>query len=347
MIWWGMEVVKAVRFRARGVRTMVTALAFLGVTIGLSACGEGDGVEGAGDDSVIVQVPRGAAFQTVVDTLEVRGLVGHPLLFRAYARLRTADREIRAGSYAFAPDASWGDVLDALTEGRVMTVALTVPEGFTLPLIAPRLAEMAGIAEDSALARMRDSSLVASLDVPGPTLEGYLFPDTYRFAAGSSLQSMLRTMVQRYRALWTPRRIELLDSMQMSEAELVTLASIVQAEARVVEEMDTIASVYHNRLQLGMRLEADPTVLYALGGHRERLLYAAMDSVADNPYNTYTSAGLPPGPIGSPGEAAIDATLQPAETDFLFFVARADGTHVFTRTLAEHNRAVAEVRRNR
>ena len=125
---------------------------------------------------------------------------------------------------------------------------------------------------------------------------------------------------------------------------LVTLASIVQAEARTPDEMPVIASVYHNRLARGQLLQADPTVLYALGGHRTRLLFAAMDSVADHPYNTYTHAGLPPGPIGSPGTAALDATLNPAQTDFYYFVARPDGTHVFSRTLAEHNQAVARLR---
>jgi UPF0755 protein len=130
----------------------------------------------------------------------------------------------------------------------------------------------------------------------------------------------------------------------MTEAEVVTLASIVQAEARLRDEMPTIASVYHNRLDRNHLLQADPTVLYALGGPRARLLYAAMDSVADNPYNTYTHVGLPPGPIGSPGLAAFDATLSPAETDFFYFVAHPNGAHIFSRTLAEHNRAVAQTR---
>jgi UPF0755 protein len=119
----------------------------------------------------------------------------------------------------------------------------------------------------------------------------------------------------------------------------MTLASIIQAEARRVEEMPTISAVYHNRLRLGYRLQADPTVLYALGGRRERLLFAAIDSVADNPYNTYTQRGLPPGPIAAAGEAAIHAALYPADESYLYFVARPDGSHIFTRSLEEHNRA--------
>ncbi|MDX1568365.1 MAG: endolytic transglycosylase MltG [Longimicrobiales bacterium] len=299
----------------------------------------------------MIHVPRGAPFSTVVDTLEARGLVDWATPFHLFGRLRGADTDIRAGSYVFPRDASWNRILGDLTEGRVQTLPVTIPEGLTLREIAPRLAPIAETTEDSALATLQDSELARALDVPGPTLEGYLFPDTYRFAPGVGVPFMATAMVVRYEAYWTAGRRARLDSLDWTERELVTLASVVQAEAARTEEMDTIASVYHNRLDRRMRLEADPTVLYALGGHRERLLYPAMDSVADNPYNTYTHRGLPPGPIGSPGEDALDATLWPAETDFLYFVAQpgtlGGGGHVFSRTLAEHNRAVAEYRRQR
>lgn len=324
-------------------RSTAAVVLGIGLVASLHGCSDGD----VAAERVVMEVPRGAPFGSVVDTLEARGLVEWPLLFHVYARLRGADREIRAGSYAFAADASWDDVLDDLTAGRVLTVSVTVPEGWTSRRIAPRIARIAGVREDSALAVLQDRDLADGLDVPGPGLEGYLFPDTYRFAPGISVRGIVETMVERYRSIWTPERRTRLESLGMTERELVTLASIVQAEARLQSEMDTIAGVYHNRLDLGMRLEADPTVLYALGGHRERLLYAAMDSVADHPYNTYTRAGLPPGPIGSPGEAAIDATLRPADTSYRFFVARADGSHVFSETLAEHNRAVARARSER
>jgi UPF0755 protein len=181
------------------------------------------------------------------------------------------------------------------------------------------------------------------LGVPGPGVEGYLFPDTYRFARGIAPRAVLGAMTARYREVWTPERRARLESLGMTESELVTLASIVQAEARVMEEMPQIAGVYHNRLERGMLLQADPTVLYALGGYRARLLFAAIDSVAEHPYNTYTRPGLPPGPIGSPGEAAIDAALNPTG-DYLYFVAWPDGSHVFTRSLAEHNEAVIRAR---
>lgn len=300
-----------------------------------------------GGDPVTVTIPPGASFANVTDSLVSRGLVSRPRIFTLLARVRGLDRGIRAGSYSFQPGASWSSLLEDLVSGRVLTVAVTVPEGFTLTQMAGRLTGVTGLPEDSILAVLRDESMAAERELPGPGLEGYLFPDTYRFAEGTDLEQVVDAMVRRYKAMWTPRRETRREELGLSEREVVALASIVQAEARVVEEMPTIAAVYHNRLRLGWPLQADPTVLYALGGHRPRLLYAAMDSVANHPYNTYTHPGLPPGAIGAPGEAALEATLFPLDVDFLFFVARADGSHVFSRTLAEHNRAVQESRRER
>lgn len=316
-------------------------LALAAVAVAVTACDRPEG------EPILVQVPNGATFATVTDTLEARGLVSWPGLFRAYARVRGDDDRIKAGLYALVPGTGWDGILDALTGGRVVTVPLVIPEGFRLPQIAPRVAELTGLPPDSVLQVLSDGTADSMHAVPGPGLEGYLFPDTYRFAAGVSLDAVIGALVDRYQAVWTPERRSRLDSLGLTEREAVTLASIVQAEARRPEEMPRIASVYLNRLKLGWLLQADPTVLYALGGPRPRLLFAAIDSVADSPYNTYTQAGLPPGPIGSPGEAAIDATLNPADEAFLYFVARPDGSHVFSRTLSEHNRAVAESRRER
>ncbi len=316
--------------------------AYVGATVltaTLAACGsDGPAVE--------LSVPVGAGFSEVLDTLEDRGVVRRPGLFALYARLRGADREVRAGRYTLTEGGSWSGILRTLTRGEVMTMAMTIPEGFTLRQMAPRIAEVSGVSADSVMARLEGERLADELEVPGPTVEGYLFPDTYRFASGTRITTILRTMTDRYREMWTPERRARLAALEMTEREAVTLASIIQAEARHVEEMPTISGVYHRRLELGWLLQADPTVQYALGEPRERLLYAAIDSVADNPYNTYTQSGLPPGPIGAPGELAIEAALAP-EGDYLYFVARPDGSHVFTRSLVEHNRAKAESQRMR
>jgi UPF0755 protein len=296
---------------------------------------------------VEITVPPGATFSEVVDTLEARGVLRKPALFRAYARAKGLETQVRSGQYSFLRPTPWSRILRDLTEGRVLTENLTIPEGFTLRQIAPRIASITEEAEEAVLAVLTTPDADEEWDVPGPGLEGYLFPDTYRFAPGVPLNEVLAAMVARYQAVWTPERLEALEARGLTEAELVTLASIVQAEARIRSEMPTIASVYSNRLDRNHLLQADPTVLYALGGPRPRLLYAAMDSVADHPYNTYTHVGLPPGPIGAPGTSAIDAALSPADTDYFYFVAHPDGSHVFSRTLSEHNRAVAETRRER
>ena len=228
-----------------------------------------------------------------------------------------------------------------------MTIPMTVPEGFRLLQIAPRISEVTGVTQDSVLSVINNSDHLASLEIPGPNAEGYLFPDTYRFAPGVSVESVLKAMTDRYHSTWSEARRVQLEELDMTENELVTMASIIQAEARHNGEMPRISSVYHNRLREGWLLQADPTVLFALGGPRSRLLYAAIDSVADHPYNTYSQPGLPPGPICSPGDLALAAALNPAQEDFMYFVARPDGSHVFTRTLVEHNRAKLEAQRER
>jgi UPF0755 protein len=294
-----------------------------------------------------VVVPPGATLAQVVDSLEAQGVVRAAGLFEVYARARGAAPRIKAGHYEMPAPSSWASVVRRLTRGEVLTEPMTVPEGFTLAQMAPRIAELSGVTADSVTALLESAELAERLEVPGPGLEGYLFPDTYRFASGVPPEGVVAAMVARYHSTWTPERRARLEEIGLTEQEAVTLASIVQAEARHEEEMTRIAGVYHNRLERGWLLQADPTVLYALGGYRARLLFAAIDSVADNPYNTYEFAGLPPGPIGSPGEAAIDAALRPAEHDFMYFVAWPDGTHIFTRSLADHNEAVDSARRAR
>ncbi len=302
---------------------------------------------GAGElgEPVRVTVPPGVSFATVLDTLVERGIVDGPRRFGLYARLKGADRQIRSGDYDLTPGASWGDILESLTTGRVNTEEITIPEGFTLADMAERIAQVTEEAPETVGAQLSDSTAHSRWDVPGPGLEGYLFPDTYRFARGVALDVVVAAMVEQYHSVWTPERTARLAELEMSEAEIVTLASIIQAEARQVTEMPTISAVYHNRLRLGYLLQADPTVLYALGGRRERLLFAAIDSVADNPYNTYTQRGLPPGPIGAPGDAALQAALYPSDESYLYFVARPDGSHLFTNSLEEHNRARGVARR--
>ena len=295
----------------------------------------------------VVEVPRGATFREVAAILETEQVIGRPWVFRIYARIRGLDRSVKAGTYRLWRGAPYGEVLGTLTDGRVVTHPMTIPEGWTLDGMAGRIAAATG-ADSATVARILERASHSDWDVPGPGLEGYLFPDTYRFADGVGVERVVAAMVLGYRNYWTPERRELLAESGLTERELVTLASIIQAEAGNTREMPTISSVYHNRLRIGMLLQADPTVMYALGdrlgGRRSRLLFAAIDSVADHPYSTYHHAGLPPGPIGAPGAAAMDAALAPESTDYLYFVAGPDGSHIFNRTLREHNNTVNRIR---
>ncbi|MGH7475742.1 MAG: endolytic transglycosylase MltG [Longimicrobiales bacterium] len=293
----------------------------------------------------LVNVPPGASFAQVADSLASRGLIRHPLPFRVYAQLVGDDRSVKAGTYRFRTGTGWNPMLEDLRLGRVVTERLVIPEGWDLQRIVPRIAAITRVPADSIMRLMTDSTSAGGLGLPGPTLEGYLYPATYTFPVGVTLDSVITRLVETYRRVWTPERRARADSIGMSERDVVTLASIIEKEARVQSEMPLISSVYHNRLERGIPLQADPTVQYALGVHRERLLYAAIDSVADNPYNTYRHAGLPPGPIASPSQLAIDAALNPAETDYYYFVAAPDGSHIFTRSLDDHNRARLQVRR--
>jgi UPF0755 protein len=306
----------------------------------------GCGGEGEGEP-VRVNIPAGSSFGQVTDSLAAHDIIGSRLFFKIYGRVKGDASSVKPGVYAFKRGTAWSDILTSLREGKVLTARIVVPEAWDLRGIAPRIAEATGLNADSILLVMTDSATAARFDVPGPTLEGYLYPLTYTFPLSAPLDTILASMVRAYRQIWTPARQARADSIGLSEREVITLASIVEKEARQRSEMPAISGVYHNRLERGYRLEADPTVQYALGAHQQRLLYEHIDSTANNPYNTYRIVGLPPGPIASPSALGIDAALRPQEHAFFFFVARPDGSHVFTRNLDEHNRAKAQVRRLR
>jgi len=332
--------------RYGGVVRAGAALLLVWAATGLAGCTSADPeAPESTTEQTEVRIPSGATAVQIGRVLQRAGLVRFPRAFALTARITGAEGSLKAGRYRFARDASWFQILDQLERGSVETVSLTIPEGFTLWQIAARIAAFTGDDPDSVRLLLADSALTAALAVPGPTLEGYLFPDTYRLAEELPARAVIEALVERYREFWTPDRRARLDSLGLTESELVTLASIVEKEARVAEERPVIAGVYWNRLQRGMLLQADPTVQYALGGEpRERLLYSDIDAVKDHPYNTYSQTGLPPGPIASPGEAALEAALSPADVPYLFFVARPDGSHVFTRTNREHVNAKNRIR---
>ena len=317
----------------RGSRSLA-AMAFM---LAIAACGSGSGTP------VRVTIPQGATLRVAADSLARAGVVLYPRFFRVYASFRRGDRAIKAGTYMLRPHEGWGTVLDALRRGKGLVRIVTIPEGFSIGQIAPLLESKLGQPADSVKAAVSDTALLHQLDVPTKTLEGYLFPDTYTFAEGTTSRTAVDMMVRRFEQVWKPEWTARLDTLHLSRNDVMALASIVEKEARLPEERPVIAAVYMNRLRANIPLQADPTVQYALGKHVARVYYKDLE--VESPYNTYKHAGLPPGPIASPGKPSIEAALYPANVPFIYFVAFPDGHHEFRRDLAGHEQAKLQARK--
>ncbi len=293
---------------------------------------------------VTIVVEPGTPVRVLARQLEEARVIKSPLLFEAWVRLGGDAGRIQAGTYELPRDHSLPAVVDVLVGGRTLLASITVPEGLRLEETAGQAARGLGIDSAAFVAAATDPALADSLGLEGTTLEGYLFPETYRLDPSVGERELARFMVDHFREVFKPVWRARAESLGRSVDEIVTLASIVEEEARVPEERAVIAGVFWNRLAVGMPLEADPTVQYALGGHRERVLYRDLD--IDSPYNTYRNPGLPPGPISSPGRAALEATLYPDSIPYLYFFATGEGgRHTFSETFAEHNRKRRELNR--
>jgi len=296
-----------------------------------------------------VTVPQGASFAQVLDTLEAHRLIGNRTWLKLRARLSGADRAVQAGTYRVARGTPADALLRQLALGTRPEVRLTVPEGLTVADLAALAEEKLEIPADSVRAAAADSALADSLGIDGGSLEGFLRPDTYQLPEEVTGRGLVTRMASEFLRTWKPEWDARLDTLGMSRREVVTLASIVEGEARVDSERETIAGVYHNRLRIRMALQADPTVQYAImlrTGERKKRLYEK-DYGLKSPYNTYLNPGLPPGPVNSPSLRSIEATLYPAAVPYLYFVAAGDGSHTFSRSYAEHLRAIAAARRAR
>jgi UPF0755 protein len=319
------------------------ALATLGMTAAvlLTACRSNSAPER-------VTLPAGASFAAVTDSLTAHRVVTNRTWFTLLARLRGVDRSVHAGVYQFAPGLSAWQVLGILAKGQAVTLRFTVPEGLTILDLADLGSERLGISEDSLIAAARDGVTASRiLGFPVKSFEGFLRPETYSLPGGIEANELVRLMAESFRSEWRPEWDVRLDSLRLSQVELVTLASIVEGEARADDERETIAGVYYNRLRIGMALQADPTVQYAIAlktGKRKPRLYKK-DYQFASPYNTYLRPGLPPGPVNSPSLRSIEASLYPARVPYLYFVAGPGGRHLFSRTYDEHRSNIARVRR--
>jgi UPF0755 protein len=290
-----------------------------------------------------VIVPKGASFSTATDSLGKAGLVGSKFFFKLYARAKQTDRNIKPGTYLIKRGTPWSEIIAALHGGHGLVNTITIPEGFTIAQITPLLAQALSVPVDSVTAAVSDTAMLHRLAIPTKTLEGYLFPDTYAFPDGTKARAAVLEMVKRFEREWKPEWTTQLAKDSLTRHQAVTLASIVEREAKVPAERPVIAAVYLNRLRKGMLLQADPTVQYARGKHTNRVLNKDLE--IDSPYNTYKYPGLPPGPIASPGGPSLIAAIFPANVSYLYFVAAPDGHHEFRNTLSEHESAKRQVRR--
>lgn len=294
-----------------------------------------------GKDRLVVVAP-GSGLKQASLLLAQAGVVDHPSLWLLAAHLVDWRLTIQAGEYQLSPAMTYRAVIEALARGRVLRHLVLVPEGFTLGQTIERLAAEGIVSPERAGQLARDRDFISSLDIKADSLEGYLFPETYRFVRGVGARRAFRAMVDHFKRQWEPLAPAARDA-GLTRRQAVILASIIEAEAVVGAERPLISAVYHNRLKKGMLLQADPTVAYGLFGRN--LPLTAADLKREHPYNTYLHPGLPPGPICSPGLESLKAALQPAQTDHLYFVAKGDGSHVFNRSYRQHQRAVAQYRR--
>lgn len=285
----------------------------------------------------VVTIYEGMTLKEISGDLEQRGLIRSKLAFMSWARVMGYSRKIKAGEYSLNPSMAPIRIMEILTKGVILTHTVTIPEGFSIEQIAGVLSEQDLAPRDEFISYTLKSDSSSIYGIESPSLEGYLYPDTYFFGKGLPVSSIVDVMVSRFREVIEPLNDKILQS-GMSINEVVTLASIIEKETGKAKERPLIASVFLNRLRKKMRLESDPTVIYGIRDFSGNL--KKKDLLTPNPYNTYLIRGLPPGPIANPGLASLLAVLDPEDTDFLYFVSKNDGSHHFSKTLEEHNRAV-------
>ncbi|MBI3304170.1 MAG: endolytic transglycosylase MltG [Deltaproteobacteria bacterium] len=294
---------------------------------------------------VLVFVPEGTPLRVIAQRLASAGLIISARLFAWYTRLTGADRKIKSGEYVFTAPLSPLALLRILRDGEGLRHVVTVAEGMTFRQIAALLAARGLGAEESFLCLNVDPVFLAAWGLPPQGLEGYLYPDTYQFSWRASPEEILGRMVERFYAAISPAMYRQSATLDLSLHQVITLASLIEKETGAATERTLVATVFHNRLRQGIPLQCDPSVIYGIESFDGNLTRRHL--LTPTLYNTYLFRGLPPGPIASPGLEAILAALNPAKLDYLYFVARGDGTHVFSSDLATHNRAVHSFQRGR
>lgn len=293
----------------------------------------------------IIEVPEGMTLRQLAARLEREQLIRSQTAFVLLGKLMVADRHIKVGEYAVHAGMRPSEMLTEFLNGHVVLYQVTIPEGYTIVELAQVFAQQ-GVADPEALIGLaHDRDFIQSLAIEAASLEGYLFPDTYKFARRTKPKEILKEMVGGLWHVFTPELRRRAQEIHMTPHQVLTLASVIEKETGVAQEREFISAVFHNRIKRGIPLQSDPTVIYGLDYFDGNIRKKDLDS--RSPYNTYRVRGLPPGPIANPGLGAIRAALYPAPTKHLYFVSRNDGTHQFSSTLAEHNRAVDKYQRHR
>ena len=292
----------------------------------------------------VVTIQTGVAFSEVARILESKGIIRDRRSFYLLARLQDAIPKVKAGEYEVHTNMTPSEVLGKLVRGEVIRYSITIPEGFNIFQIGEVL-ERAGVSSQKAfLDKARDPLLIAALGFEGESLEGYLFPDTYNFSKGFGEEPVIRQMISRFQTVYAPLEKKAKE-MGLSRKEVVILASMIEKEAMDDQERRLISAVFHNRLQRGMALQSDPTAVYGLKRDSGDSRITREDLLKRTPYNTYQMVGLPKGPIANPGIKSLQAVLDPADVNYLYFVSKNDRTHHFSSTLDDHNRAVDRYQR--
>lgn len=292
-----------------------------------------------------VDVLAGESFRTTAEKLEAGGLIPSALAITLWARWRGIDRQIQQGAYWFREPLSPISLVEKMRSGEATVIRVTLPEGLTAREVAMILERQGLGTESEYLELIRDPAFARSLGVLADSLEGYLFPDTYLFSPLDRAGKVLRMLVERFHGIFDSAMTAKAEASGLTLHQVVTLASLIEKETARAEERPIVAAVFRNRLRKNMPLQADPTVIYGIEHFNGNL--TRHDLETPSPYNTYTVAGLPPGPIANPGRASLIAALNPADVDYLYFVARDDGSHEFNRNLSDHNRAVNRYQRHR
>ena len=301
--------------------------------------------QGHHQQTVILRIARGSTTNGIARLLETHGIVFSGAIFELYARFLNPG-PLQAGEYRFQGSVSIPFVVNKLQRGLVIYHRVLVPEGLNMDEIVERLVQENFGTPQQFFRQLEDISLVSDIDPLAKNLEGYLFPDTYFVTHQTEEQQIIRAMVRNFRNVWTSQRLERARQLKLTTREVLTLASLIEKETGIPAERPIVSAVFHNRLRSNLKLQCDPTVIYALKltAEYDGIIHQS-DLRLDSPYNTYLYAGLPPGPIASPGLASIEAALYPANVTYLYFVAKDNGGHFFSTNYGEHRRAVRQYQR--